>query len=147
MSPSPSASITGVAPAAPIQPQNIAPAVSQFGLDGYCPITLAEQKRWQVGDRRFGAMHRGKTYLFAGPIEQQKFLASPDRYAPAISGEDVVAAVDQGQSVQGKREFGVEYQGRTYLFASPASRQIFCQNTQRYVAEVLQAENARPPLR
>jgi YHS domain-containing protein/thiol-disulfide isomerase/thioredoxin len=145
--PAPSASITGVAAAPQAQSPMIAPAASQFGLDGYCPVTLSEQKRWQVGDRRWGAMHRGKTYLFAGPAEQQKFMANPDRYAPAISGEDVVAAVDQGQSIPGKREFGVEYQGRTYLFATPASRQIFCQNYARYAGEVLQAENARPPLR
>jgi YHS domain-containing protein/thiol-disulfide isomerase/thioredoxin len=145
--PAPSASITGVAAAPQAQSPIIAPAASQFGLDGYCPVTLSEQKRWQVGDRRWGAMHRGKTYLFAGPAEQQKFMTNPDRYAPAISGEDVVVAVDQGQSIPGKREFGVEYQGRTYLFASPASRQIFCQNYARYAGEVLQAENARPPLR
>ena len=111
-------------------------------------MTLAEQKRWQVGDRKYGVIHRGRTYLFAGPVEQQKFLSNPDHYSPAISGQDVVAALDQGQTVDGRRQFGLQYQGRTYLFASDASRKAFSQNPKRYAAEVLQAENPnRPPLR
>jgi YHS domain-containing protein len=114
-----------------------------LALDGYCPVTLAEQQRWQLGDRRWGAIHRGRTYLFAGPEQQRKFLANPDRYSPAISGQDVVMALDYGQEVEGKRAMGVEYQNRIYLFSSDASRQAFSQNPKRYAAEVLQAET--PP--
>jgi protein disulfide-isomerase len=111
-------------------------------------MTLADQKRWQVGDRKYGVIHRGRTYLFAGPVEQQKFLSNPDHYSPAISGQDVVMALDQGQTVDGRRQFGLQYQGRTYLFSSDASRKAFSQNPKRYAAEVLQAENPnRPPLR
>ena len=110
-------------------------------MDGYCPVTLVEQRRWQVGDRRYGAIHRGRTYLFAGPEEQRKFLANPDRYSPVISGHDVVAALDNGQELDGKRSLGFEYQNRIYLFSSDASQKVFLQNPQRYVQEVLQAEN------
>ncbi len=149
---SPAATLTGVAATAPAITPGAAPTASPaappVGLDGYCPVTLADQKRWQVGDRRYGVIHRGRTYLFAGPVEQQKFLQNPDHYSPAISGQDVVMALDQGQTVDGQRQFGVEYQGRTYLFASDASRRAFSQNPKRYAAEVLQAENPnRPPLR
>jgi YHS domain-containing protein len=135
----------------PMQPQQVMsanPAVAATGnaslplaLDGYCPVSLVEQQRWQVGDRRYGAIHRGRTYLFAGPEQQRKFLANPDRYSPAISGEDVVMALDHGQEVDGKRALGVEFQNRIYLFSSDASRQAFSQNPKRYAAEVLQAEN------
>jgi YHS domain-containing protein len=101
-----------------------------------------EQQRWQVGDRRWGVVHRGHTYLFAGPEQQKKFLADPDRYSPAVSGQDVVQAMDFGQDIAGKRALGIEYQNRIYLFSSDASRQIFAKNPQRYVAEVMQAERA-----
>lgn len=144
----PTGTITGLTGASAAAPPVASAAAPPLGLDGYCPVTLAEQKRWQVGDRRFGVIHRGRTYLFAGPVEQQKFLSSPDRFSPAISGHDVVAALDQGQAVEGRRQFGVEYQGRTYLFAGDASRRAFSQNPKRYAAEVLQAENPNhPPLR
>jgi YHS domain-containing protein len=116
-------------------------AAPPLALDGYCPVTLVEQQRWQVGDRRWGAIHRGRTYLFTGPEQQRKFLANPDRYSPAVSGQDVVMALDYGQEVEGKRAMGVEYQNRVYLFSSDASRQAFSQNPKRYAAEVLQAEN------
>ncbi len=139
----PSATITGVGATAAMAAPSAVGNVPSLGLDGYCPVTLADQKKWQVGDRRYGVIHRGRTYLFAGPAEQQKFLANPDHYAPAISGEDVVIAIDQGQVVEGKRQYGVEFQNRTYLFASDASRRAFSQNPQRYVAEVLQAENIK----
>jgi protein disulfide-isomerase len=117
------------------------PAPPPLGLEGFCPVTLAEQSRWQAGDRRWGVIHRGRTYLFAGPMEQQKFLSNPDRYGPAASGQDVVMALDYGQSIEGKRALGREYQGRIYLFSSEASLNAFVANRDRYAAQVLQAEN------
>src|SRR5262249_38295295 len=108
----------------------------------FSPVTLVDQQRWQVGDRRFGAVHRGRTYLFASQEEQQRFLANPDHYSPAVSGQDVVLALDYNQNIEGKRGLGVQYQGRMYFFSSESSRQLFAQNPQRFAGEVLQAENA-----
>lgn len=113
----------------------------QLALDGYCPVSLMEEQRWQLGDRRWGVIHRGRTYLFAGPEQQRKFLENPDRYSPAISGQDVVMALDYGQEIDGKRALGVTYQNRIYLFSNDASRQAFERNPKRYATEVLQAEN------
>ncbi len=127
-------------PVASTAPLTATAASPPLALDGYCPVTLVEQTRWQVGDRRWGVIHRGRTYLFAGPEQQKKFLANPDRYSPAISGQDVVLAMDYGQQADGKRALGLEYQNRMYLFSSDASRQAFVQNPTRYAAEVLQAE-------
>jgi protein disulfide-isomerase len=146
---------TGIPPQTAIPPQVPAGAVAApataasavqlpsgsppLGLDGYCPVLLKEQKRWVAGDRRWGAIHRGRTYLFTGPDEQKKFLESPDTYAPVISGNDPVLAMDGGQAVSGRREHGVFYENRIYLFADEASLQRFYQNPNRYAAEVVQA--------
>ncbi len=119
-------------------PGNAAP---QLGLDGYSPVALVEQGKWQLGDGRFGAIHRGRTYLFLSPDEQQRFLANPDRYSPSASGDDVVMAVDYGQEVPGNRSFGLMYQNRMYLFSSEATLRTFMQNRDRYAAQVMQAEN------
>jgi YHS domain-containing protein len=112
-----------------------------FAMDGHCPVHLLEQSAWVSGDRAWGATHRGKTYLFVSEGCQKKFLADPDRYAPALSGNDPVALVDRGQAVPGKREhgcyFGVEPNRRIVLFADEASYQTFSRNPQRYAGQIL----------
>jgi YHS domain-containing protein len=110
------------------------PAMNQpLGLDGFCPTTLTEKVQWTPGDRRWGAIHRGRTYLFAGPEEQRRFFADPDRYAPAISGNDVVLAIDQGKPVPGMREHGVFYNNRIYLFSNEATLEKFAKNPSLYI--------------
>jgi protein disulfide-isomerase len=127
-------------PAQPLVSQAELPAGSPpLAMEGYCPVQLKEHKRWVAGDKRWGAIHRGRTYLFIGPQEQQKFLASPDAFAPVMSGNDPVAALDGGQYVPGRREFGVFYEDRVFLFAGEESLQRFYQNPNRYAAEIVQA--------
>ncbi|HEV3137250.1 MAG TPA: thioredoxin family protein [Pirellulales bacterium] len=115
------------------------PGCPPLGLDGYCPITLSERQQWALGDTHWGAIHRGRTYLFVGPEEQKKFLSNPDLYAPVLSGNDPVIALDQRATAAGRREFGITFEHRVYLFADEASRQKFEQNPKRYANEVLQA--------
>ena len=109
-----------------------------FALDGFCPVHLHEQGKWVEGDRRWGANHRGKTYLFLTKSCQEKFLADPDRYAPALSGNDPVALVDRGQTVPGRREVGCFFgpNRRIVLFADEASYQAFERNQKRYEAQI-----------
>ena len=133
------------APSASMQaPPNVSAAAPPLGLEGYSPVALIDEQRWQLGDRRFGAIHRGRTYLFANPQEQQKFLSNPDHYSPVLSGHDAVVAVDYGQEAEGKRQYGVVYQGRIFLFSSEAAQRQFSQgqNAKRYAAEVMLAENS-----
>ena len=72
------------------------------------------------------------------------FLADPDRYAPVISGNDVVVAADKGQNVPGNREHGVffGYQAsgyRIYLFSSEESLKKFTSNPHPYATQALEA--------
>jgi YHS domain-containing protein len=113
--------------------------VSPFGLDGYCPVTLSEKFQWTKGDRKWGAVHRGQTYLFASNAAQQQFMADPDRYSPVLSGIDAVRWTDAGYQIEGKRNYGVVYGGHVYLFEDASSRQRFEANPQRYAQTVRQA--------
>jgi len=97
------------------------PGSPPLGLDGYCPVQLIENWSWVVGDRQWGAIHEGRTYLFAGPKERQMFLENPHKYAPVEGGDDAVVLREQGQRVPGRRECGGVYDGRLYLFSSEAS--------------------------
>lgn len=110
-----------------------------LALDGYCAVSLVAKKKWLAGDTRWGAIHRGRTYLFAGQSEQQAFLAAPDRYAPVMNGIDPVLAFDRQQELTGKREFGAFFENRIYLFSSESSYRQFKSNPARYVAATRQA--------
>jgi YHS domain-containing protein len=114
------------------------------GLEGYCPVTLTEKGTWVEGRAQWGVRHRGRTYLFAGAEQQKAFLADPDRYAPALSGDDPVLAFDTGKSTPGQRRYGVTYQSRMYLFSSTETRDAFAANPQRYTTGALVAENRVP---
>jgi protein disulfide-isomerase len=137
----PPASRTGpnpnATPAVSNQPTNPAPA-----LDGYCPVTLVEQEKWVKGDVKWGAHHRGRTYLFAGPEQQKRFMASFDKYAPALSGFDAVKYVEQGVLVDGKRAHGVFYKNQIFLFADETALRQFWTAPERYASNV-RAEQAR----
>jgi YHS domain-containing protein len=133
---------TAAAPAAPTEPDTY--GSMPVGLEGYCPVTLAERGAWVEGRAQWGARHRGRTYLFASAEQQKAFLADPDRYAPALSGDDPVLAFDVGKSTPGQRRYGVTYQSRTYLFSSTETRDAFAANPQRYTSGATVAENRRP---
>ncbi len=115
-----------------------------LGLDGCCPVTLVEQQKWVVGDRPWGAFHRGRTYLFVGPDQQRRFLADPDRYAPVLSGYDVVAAL-AGRHVPGLREHGLFFDGHVYLFADEASLEEFSSRPEHYADPAWQAMGKTRP--
>lgn len=117
-------------------PVSAAPAQ---GMDGYCPVTLVEKRLWRKGDVRFGAVHRGRTYLFGTEEAQQKFLADPDRFAPVLSGLDAVQYGSNGRAIEGKRDFGVVYRNQVYLFENAASRDAFEKAPDRFVGIAQQA--------
>lgn len=110
------------------------------GLEGYCPVSLLDKGVWMEGRAQWGVRHRGRTYLFATAEQQTAFLADPDRYAPALSGDDPVLACDARKQVPGQRRYGVTYQSRMYLFSSPETRTSFAANPQRYTTSVHVAE-------
>lgn len=134
----------------PNRPADLAPygsapvsSVGQaVGLDGCCPVTLVEKGAWMQGNAQWGARHRGRTYLFAGPMEQQAFLAAPDRYAPVLAGDDPVLALDTGRQVPGDRRYGLTFDSRVYLFSSAETLNAFTAAPDKYTRRVAVAENA-----
>jgi protein disulfide-isomerase len=148
--PAPPVSPSPAAAGAPSSSPNVAgqsdlpPGSPPLALDGYCPVTVTEKMIWKKGDVRFGAIHRGRTYLFASATEQAKFLARPDSFSPIMSGNDPVAWLEQGKSVPGRRDCGVMVRGanlneKMILFASEESREKFRNDQKRYEFEIKQA--------
>jgi len=116
----------------------------EIALDGYCPIIL-DQKRWEPGNPQLAVRHRGKIYYCSNEQARDAFLADPDRFGPMLSGYDVVRFLENGQIVNGKREYGCWFAGRVYLFDSEETRRIFDLNIERYVQQLqsLQAAAGR----
>jgi protein disulfide-isomerase len=137
-SPSSGAGLSPPSTAAP-DPRALPSNAPPLGFDGYCPVSMRTHWKWVPGDPRWGIVHRGRTYWFAGQAEQQQFWANPDRYSPALSGMDPVLAIDHGQQVPGKREHSIDYDNLFYMFASEATLQQFTATPERYAVTVRQA--------
>jgi protein disulfide-isomerase len=103
-----------------------------LGFDGYCPVSMKNDWKWVRGDVRWGAIHLGRTYLFASEAARDAFLATPDQFSPALSGSDPVLAVETKQSVSGTREYALEYRGKFYFFASEQTLNKFWTNADGY---------------
>ena len=99
---------------------------------------------WKKGAPDFGAIHRGRTYLFAGRKEQEEFLKRPDELAPLLSGYDPVEFFDNGRIVDGKREFGLDYDGHVFLFNSEKTMEKFAHLPRSYVINALQTTYHEP---
>jgi YHS domain-containing protein/thiol-disulfide isomerase/thioredoxin len=145
--PSAAALATGMSSSAP-DARQLPPGAPPLGFDGYCPVSMRTMWKWVPGDVRYGAIHRGRTYWFAGPKEQEQFLKNPDYYSPALSGLDPVMALDHHQSVPGVREHSLDYDNQFYMFSSEATLQQFSANRDKYATEVRQAMGlpAGPPV-
>jgi protein disulfide-isomerase len=119
--------------------RQLPPGSPPLGFEGYCPVSMRNQWKWVPGDPRWGIVHRGRTYWFAGEAEQKQFWADPDRYSPALSGMDPVMAIDHQQQVPGKREHSIDYDNLFYMFSSEATLAQFTANPERYAVGVRQA--------
>src|SRR5690606_4246991 len=135
-------------PAAQVSPashmsvaREMPPGTPPLAFDGYCPVSLRADRKWIAGNTQFGAIHRGRTFLFTGEEQRQQFLANPDAYCPVFSGVDPVLLLDSNQVVEGSRRFGFDYRGAFYLFSSEESMNKFKSQPDVYAAGVRQAMN------
>jgi YHS domain-containing protein len=110
-----------------------------LGLDGFCPVTLAEEQRWQRGDPRSKGQHRDQDYCFASPKHRDKFLTDPDRYTPVLCGYDSVRFLDTGEAIPGKRQHGMWYKDMIYLFADEISLERFAKAPEFYAQKSQEA--------
>ena len=129
------------APAASQAAAQLPPGSPPLAFEGYCPVSLKTARKWVRGNAQFGALHRGRTFLFTDEAQKQKFLANPDAYSPVFSGYDAVLMLEENKAVDGSRKYGYEYRGAFYLFSSQATMDKFAQNPDRYSAQVRQAMN------
>lgn len=111
-----------------------------LALDGYCPVTLTRNFRWQAGKPELTSTYRGQLFHFADSQCQQDFESDPKTYLPAMAGADVVMLFDESRRVPGERRFGYRYGGRYFLFAGADSMRRFSTAPEKYLELVHQEE-------
>ncbi len=110
-------------------------AAKPVALDGFCLFELSANERWVEGDPQWSAAHHGRTYLFSSQANRDRFLADPDRYAPAYGGYDPVLVIEGNRFITGKTDFCVNYDGRLYTFSSAATLARFQGDPTRYATK------------
>ena len=102
-------------------------------FDGNCPVELTDRQQWVRGNPQLALGYEGRIYFFAGMEQLEKFRKTPNLYAPAYSGMDIVALKESGQKVQGVRFYGAWTRGRVFLFSSETNLVKFERNPLRYI--------------
>jgi thiol-disulfide isomerase/thioredoxin/YHS domain-containing protein len=121
-----------------------APIKPSLAMEGYCAVTLADSNEWIKGDRRWGAKHRGRVFLFHSLAAQQKFLADPEKYSPILVGYDPVALTKTGNYLEGKREHGIRYKDQIVMFHSEVALEEFSESPRDYMQAVYQVMQQQP---
>ena len=112
-----------------------------MAFDGFCPVSLRSAHKWVEGNPKYGAIHRGRTFLFVSDEQRQQFFANPDAYCPVFSGMDPVLLLEKNQVVEGSRRYGFEYRGAFYLFSSQETMEQFKSQPEHFAGGVRQAMN------
>lgn len=94
-------------------------------LEGYCPVSVLERKKWVKGNPADGLVYDGRTYLFANPQAKAMFQSDPAKYVPALGGDCSVAWVKMRKRVPGNVRQAAIHSGRLFLFSSDAAKQAF----------------------
>jgi YHS domain-containing protein len=103
-----------------------------LALSGYCPVSLVADRKLVAGQAAHTVRHEGRIYRFASAAMSDRFREDPERYIPANRGKCPVAQADREAARPGDPRWGVLYQGRLFLCASPEDRRRFLGDPGRY---------------
>ncbi len=103
-------------------------------MDGYCPVTLVEEKSWKKGDPQFKVYYRNSCYHCVSQEAYNKFINKPEFYALASDGMDVVLLMENNQRIHGSRRYGIRYDNFNFVFTSEENLQKFRQKPDYYKA-------------
>ena len=87
---------------------------SKTAVGGYDPVAYFTEGRPVKGDGRFVTSYKGAEWRFASAENRERFLASPESYAPQYGGY-CAWAVAQGYTASGDPQRWKIVNGRLYL--------------------------------
>jgi len=110
----------------------IATDPAKVGLEGYSPVALTRDRKWNKGSQEFSWPYQGITYFLANRTELEIFKTDPGRYAPQLLGCDPVILNKQDRAIPGNTKYGAYYDHNLYLFVDIESREAFKKNPDRF---------------
>ena len=129
-------SLVACALAISLAPQALAGKVNKslFGtaVEGYDVVAYFEEGRPVEGSREHAHEWMGATWRFASAEHRDRFVASPERYAPQYGGF-CAYAVSQGTTAGIDPEAWKIVDDKLYLNLSPSIQEIWSQDIPGYV--------------
>jgi len=105
---------------------------TQLTLEGYCPVTLWENRRWIQGEDQYQVEYQGQRVLLSSKEAFDKFNTNPKRYLPRFLGCDPVVVWETDRTVPGKIDFAAFYDDELFLFSSNENRAKFKSSPDQY---------------
>lgn len=102
-------------------------------IDGYCPVTLWENRKWIKGSTEFQSEFRGQIYHLSSAAAKATFEENPRRFTPRFLGCDPVIVWESDRAVRGTTRFGAFYDDELYLFSTIENRNKFKESPDRYI--------------
>ena len=136
------------------QPTIAKTAEPRIALDGDCAVSLVEMQAYVKGEKKFESIYRGLRYFFLSEEEKIVFDASPEMFAVAFQGVDLVATyglagdLDAKPTTYGAGRNTHQFENKTYHFADQANFRQFTKQPSEYIerakkALYLEAERKR----
>ncbi len=101
------------------------PSTHEIGIEGYCPVTLREERTLVQGNAKLNSVYHQRTYRFATAAAKMSFDADPHRYAPVAGGLDVTLLSLTGEKAEGTLKHAIWYQGHLHLFSTAQMLETF----------------------
>ncbi|MCH2594837.1 MAG: hypothetical protein MKZ95_03335 [Pirellulales bacterium] len=119
-------------PASPFRPLEKREYKLPVALNGFCAVTLRDGRQWLEGQKKHQLVFDGQIYWFSSDRQWAIFVASPQRYVPALRGDCVVTYHETGKRIPGKIDYGLVHKQRMFFFSSKAHQKLFQSSPQRY---------------
>jgi thiol-disulfide isomerase/thioredoxin len=108
-----------------------AAAIIEPTLNGYSPVAITKDRKWQKGSSKFAWKHAGSLYHLQNGAELVLFKANPDRYLPELAGHDPLELSTGRRAVPGDIRYGAFFRGKLYLHSNDENRMQFLSEPQR----------------
>ena len=103
------------------------------GFKGFCPVALRDQQKLINSKSEFKSIYDSRIYFFSSSQARDSFESTPEHYAPAHGGKDIVMLRKDEKKVQGSLDHAVWFQNRLYMFSSADSLKTFIKTPKRYL--------------
>lgn len=111
-----------------------------LGFDGYCLVSLLDERDFRKGLSSYSVNHKGVSLRFRSKLFRDRFLATPDKYWPANDGKSPVA-LEEGAAKLGEAKLAMIFRKRLYFFLNADEQAEFRQMPSQYVRENQTAMN------